>query len=83
MINGRELQIQNDELGEFWQLSQNSLKIMRGKAVSQSHYTLGGKGGIRAEPVAIYEEDPSQFENEADIFNRVYLPYLEPSERCA
>ena len=57
---------------------------MQGRAVSQSYHTLGGQGaGPRAEPVAVYEEDPSQFESEADIFDRVYLPYLAPSERCA
>ena len=47
-----------------------------GHTVSNSHQKA-------EEPVAVYEEDPSQFRTEADIFNRVYLPYLQPHERCA
>ena len=44
---------------------------MRGRAVSQS-YALKGPGQTkRPDPVAVYEEDPSQFVCEADIFNRV------------
>lgn len=80
MIYGRQLNFQKDsDQGEYWQLSQNSLKIMRGRVVSASFQG----GNKRPDPVPVYEEDPSLFKCEKDIFDRFYIPFLEPHERQA